>query len=86
MKHTTFIHWDESHEELHVDLALSKSGIIKADMYDCTGRCIVHVLDKVCKTGELKIVKKIKNIASGIYFMKIFCNESGCNVIRFSVN
>ena len=86
MNHTTTIHWDELEEKLHLDLSLNKSGMVKADMYDSSGNCIVHVIDKIYKAGEHKINKHIKDISNGIYFLKIVSADYGCHVIRFSVN
>ena len=85
MNNPTLVHWNEEESKLHVNINIEKPLQLKADMYDGTGKCIMHVFDKFCKPGEFNAVKKIKDIAKGLYVMKI-SSEEGQNVIRFKVH
>ncbi len=85
MNNPTNVHWDEEESKLHINISLEKPLQMKADMYDGSGNCVLHVFDRFCKPGELNEVKKLESIAKGLYYMRI-CSDEGQNVIRFMIH
>lgn len=85
MNNPTLVHWNEEESKLYVNINIEKPLQLKADMYDCSGNCIMHVFDKFCKSGELNAEKKLKDIPKGLYIMK-FSSDEGQNIIRFKVH
>lgn len=85
MINNAYVHWNEEESNVHVNINIDKPVQIKAEMCDGTGKCVANVFEKLCKQGEVNAVKKIKDIAKGLYVMKFSSNE-GQNVIRFKVH
>jgi hypothetical protein len=80
------IHYNKEENKLHVDLLIEKGEMIKADVFDCSGKCVEHIIDKSCKAGQFNMVRKIKNMVCGMYFLRVVNSNNECNVIRFSVS
>lgn len=85
MNKGAFVHWDEEKSDVHINIFLHKASHLKAAMYDCTGKCILNVFDHFCRKGEFKMVRRIKDIAKGLYIMKFILNDEQ-KVIRFKVH
>ncbi len=80
------IYYSKADKKLHVDLFFEKTQLIKADVYDCCGKCVEHVMYTKCKAGNFNTALKVNNIHDGMYFFRITNSDNECNVIRFSVN
>jgi len=57
------------------DLQLSKSGFVKLEIYDITGKAVETLISQDLKAGTYKIDWNGSKYSSGVYFYKVITNE-----------
>jgi len=60
-----------SHGELTLHFSLPKTGPVKIEMFDVTGRRVRVVLDQVLDAGEYRDTSVLTGVGPGVYFYRL---------------